>query len=108
MFHLKAIKLAIDELRGYLARKQKQSRKAIQFLKRHPNLNHRQRALLISAKENPDNVYTFTTHMKTHGVVYQTARSDLLNLQKSDLLEMHKSGKQYYFIVSTASQNYGL
>lgn len=98
MFHLRTIKLAIDELRVYLTRKQKQFRKAIQFLKRQPNLNHRQRTLLISATENPDNVYTYTTHMKTHGVVYQTARSDLLSLKEAGLMEMHKSGKQYLFI----------
>lgn len=97
MFHLRAITLAIDELRGYLARKQAESRQAMRFLKRRPNLNHRQRALLMSAIEKPDNVYTFTTHMKTHNVVYQTARADLLALQEAGLLEMQKAGRKYYF-----------
>jgi len=97
MFHLRAIKLAIEELKIYLVRKQKDSRKAVQFLRRHPQLNHRQRALLVSAVEHPENIYTFQTHMNTHGVVYQTARADLLDLQKLGLLAMHKSGKKFYF-----------
>jgi Fic family protein len=97
MFHLRAIRLAIDELRIYLARKQKESREAIRFLKKQPHLNHRQRSLLMSALERPDNVYTFTTHMAVHGVVYQTARSDLMGLYKLGLMEMHKAGKRFTF-----------
>jgi Fic family protein len=97
MFHLRAIKLAIDELKIYLARKQKESREAIKFLKKQPHLNHRQRSLLMSALQRPDNVYTFNTHMAIHGVVYQTARSDVMGLYELGLLEMHKSGKKFTF-----------
>jgi Fic family protein len=97
MFHLRAIKLAVDELRIYLKGKQKESRNALQLLKKHPQLNHRQRALLASALEHPDTIFTFTTHMRTHGVVYQTARADLLGLHALGMLEMHKSGKKFHF-----------
>jgi len=97
MFHLRAIRLAIDELKIYLARKQKESRAAIKFLKKQPHLNHRQRSLLANALERPDNVYTFNTHMATHGVVYQTARADLLGLCGMGLLAMHKAGRRYQF-----------
>jgi Fic family protein len=97
MFHLRAIRLAIDELRIYLARKQKESRDAIQFLKKHPHLNHRQRSLLISALERPERVFTFKTHTTVHGVVYQTARADLLGLHDLGLLDMHKTGKKFTF-----------
>jgi len=97
MFHLRAIRLAIDELRIYLARKQKESREAIRFLKKQPHLNHRQRSLLMSAVDRPDNVYSFNTHMSVHGVVYQTARADLMGLYNLGLLEMHKSGKKFTF-----------
>lgn len=97
MFHLRTIKLAIDELKIYLARKQKESRKAIKFLKKQPLLNHRQRSLLVSALDRPDNIYTFKTHMMVHGVVYQTARADLISLHEFGLLDMHKSGKKFTF-----------
>lgn len=97
MFHLRAIKLAVDELRFYLKTKQKESRTALQLLQKQPQLNHRQRALLTGALEHPDTVFTFMTHMRTHGVVYQTARADLLGLQAMGLLELHKSGKKFHF-----------
>ena len=97
MFHLRAIKLAVDELRIYLRIKQKEARDSLSLLRKHPQLNHRQRALLASAQEQPHNIFTFTTHMRTHGVVYQTARADLLGLHDLGLLEKHKSGKKYRF-----------
>lgn len=97
MFHLRTIRLAIDELRIYLARKQKESRDAIQFLKKQPNLNHRQRSLLFSVLDRPDRMFTFKTHMAIHGVVYQTARADLIDLYELGLLEMHKSGRKFTF-----------
>ncbi len=97
MFHLRTIRLAIEELRVYLARKQEESRKAIQLLKKQPYLNHRQRSLLMNALERPTNVYTFNTHMKTHGVVYQTARADLMDLREHGLLQMHKVGRKFRF-----------
>ena len=101
MFHLRAIKLAIDELRIYLARKQKESREAVKFLKKQPHLNHRQRSLLMSALDRPDNVYSFKIHMAVHGVVYQTARADLIGLYELGLLEMHKSGKRFTFMAAS-------
>lgn len=97
MFHLRTIKLATDELKIYLARTQSESRKALSFLRKQPHLNHRQRALLVSAVEHPENMYTFQTHMSTHGIVYQTARADLLSLHELGLLELHKSGKKFHF-----------
>jgi Fic family protein len=100
MFHLRAIKLAVDELRLYLQAKQKESRNALQLLRKQPHLNHRQRALLASALKHPDTIFTFTTHMRTHGVVYQTARADLLGLHALGLLEMHKSGKKFHFVTA--------
>jgi len=97
MFHLRAIRLAIDELKIYLTRRQKESRDAIQFLKKQPYLNHRQRSLVISALDRPDRIFSFKTHMAIHGVVYQTARADLIGLHELGLLEMHKSGRQFSF-----------
>ncbi|MCK5340467.1 MAG: hypothetical protein KAJ60_05295, partial [Desulfobulbaceae bacterium] len=72
-------------------------RDAIQFLKKQPHLNLRQRSLLVSALDRPDRIFTFKTHMAIHGVVYQTARADLIGLHAFGLLEMHKSGRKFTF-----------
>jgi len=97
MFHLRAIRDAIYEIREYLERKIRESRNAGRFLAKYPRLNHRQRALLASALEHPEEVYTFETHKSVHGVTYQTARADMLGLHEMGLLEMRKTRRKFYF-----------
>ena len=46
---------------------------------------------------NPDATYTFTSHAVSHGVVYQTARTDLLELVSRGLLVSRKDGRTYVF-----------
>jgi len=41
--------------------------------------------------------YTFKSHQISHNVVYQTARTDLLDLQDRALLESNKIGKTWHF-----------
>jgi Fic family protein len=97
MFHLRAIRDAIDELRDYLERKLRESKNARRFLTKYPQLNHRQRALLASALENPEEVYTFEVHKRVHDVAYQTARADMLGLHELGLLDMRKMRRKFYF-----------
>ncbi|HOA72644.1 MAG TPA: hypothetical protein PL151_11730 [Phycisphaerae bacterium] len=61
------------------------------------NLNHRQRALLSHALRHPDARYTVESHQSSHGVVYETARSDLLQLRDIGFLTAVKVGRQWYF-----------
>ena len=44
--------------------------------------NHRQIALVRHALKHPGHRYTIASHRRSHNVVYQTARSDLLDLAK--------------------------
>ncbi|MCX6904077.1 MAG: hypothetical protein NTW03_11510, partial [Verrucomicrobia bacterium] len=39
-----------------------------------------------------------TSHQKSHNVVYQTARTDLLDLQTRGMLETKKRGRKMAFI----------
>ena len=41
--------------------------------------------------------YTFKSHQISHNVVYQTARTDLLDLEERGLLKSQKVGKTWYF-----------
>ncbi|MDE0674737.1 MAG: Fic family protein, partial [bacterium] len=56
-----------------------------------------QLALLGHAIRNLDAVYTIQAHRTSHRVAYQTARTDLLDLEKRGFLELHDAGKQYRF-----------
>jgi len=97
MYHLHAIIEAIKELDEYLKRKQSESQLARRFFIKYPALNHRQRALLASAIEHPEEVFTFEKHANVHDTVYETARTDLRELHKLGLLEMRKEGRKFYF-----------
>ena len=64
---------------------------------KYPALNLRQRALLSSALEKQQEIYTIEIHANVHGVTYQTARTDLLALKDMGLIEMWKEGKKFIF-----------
>ncbi len=44
--------------------------------------------------------YTVEGHRRSHGIVYETARYDLLGLAKAGLLDARKTGRAFTFIVS--------
>lgn len=97
VYNLKAIHKALETLNAYIERKQNEKRNAYRFAVKYPALNLRQRALLASALEKPQEIYTIETHANVHGVTYQTARTDLLALKDMGLLEMRKEGKKFIF-----------
>ena len=88
------VRKALLELHAYVARKSKE----MTVLHAVPDLNHRQIALLTHALRHPNARYDIATHEMSHGVVYQTARVDLLSLAAKGLLEQRKSGRSLVFI----------
>jgi Fic family protein len=97
-FHLKVVTIAIRELIEYLRRKQKEVREIGSLYKNYPELNERQRALIRHAFDNPDVQFTINAHQNINNITYETARTDLLNLTKEQLLNKIKKGRKFYFI----------
>jgi len=97
VYNLKAIHKSIEILNVYIQRKQKEKKHAYRFVSQYPSLNSRQRTLLTSAVEKPQELFTIETHANIHGVTYQTARTDLLGLKDLGLLTMRKEGKKFVF-----------
>jgi Fic family protein len=100
---LDVIRKAIQQLNSFLDRKVKEIEAAEISLrgsqKLHALLNPRQLALLRHALKHPGFVYGIKEHQRTHGVVYQTARNDLLVMSdKLKLLIKKKSGRSFIFI----------
>jgi Fic family protein len=93
---LKVICRAIDELHAYLARKAREVRDTERLL-RQADLNHRQVALLSHALRHPDAEYTFRSHQTSHDVVYQSARTDLLDLERRGFLTRRVMGQRFVF-----------
>lgn len=93
---------AIDSVHAWIARKQQAQRDAETLLSPQSQLarqlNHRQRALLLNAMKHPGKRFTIAEHQRSHGVVYQTARTDLAGLVDAGLLEQAQEGRQFVFV----------
>jgi Fic family protein len=97
-FHVRAFRLAIDDLKQYMTKKQQELKSANLELRRIRGLNHRQVEIIHHAITHPESAYTMRRHMNTHGIVYQTARTDLFGLEKKGLLRTMKRGRVYVFM----------
>lgn len=100
---LETIKKAIEKLHEYLARKageMENAERLLDYTVLQGTLNHRQLALLDHALKHPGYLYTIEGHRNSHGVSYQTARTDLLNLssEKTPLLRRRKQGNAFAFV----------
>lgn len=100
VYNLRIVRLAIQELRTYLQHKQKELADADELLRKHDDLNDRQRSLLAHALRHPHTSYTIQSHKNVHNVVYQTARTDLFSLRDRGLLKTEKQGRTYVFVPS--------
>ena len=97
VFQAEVIQRAIEELHAYIDSKSAEVREMKSKLRALRMFNHRQTDLLRHALKYPHQEYDIMGHQKSHGIVYQTARTDLLQLQAKDLLKMSKRGKTMVF-----------
>ena len=77
---------AISKLEDYTTKKQNEISRIEKKLRRMP-LNYRQLALLSHAVRHPGHIYSIRSHRVSHDCAYATARSDLMKLASSQLLE---------------------
>jgi Fic family protein len=98
LYHLDVLRSAITALHKFLRAKMQELRETQGLLRRSAGLNHRQIALLGHALRNPGTNYTIQSHRRSHEVVYQTARSDLLQLARKGFLQKRKVGRSFVFV----------
>ncbi len=104
MKQLEVIHQAVDDLHVFLDEKVTGVNEAERLLIDNPRLNgklnFRQLALLRHALKHPRFSYVVQEHQQSHGVSYDVARKDLLDMSdKLKLLLKTKQGKRYYFVV---------
>ncbi|MGH7655984.1 MAG: Fic family protein [Gemmatimonadaceae bacterium] len=101
---LRVLRRAIEDLHEYLARKAAEAREAEIILQRSWKtalvLNERQLALLARALRQPETTFTIEAHRRSHGVAYETARTDLIVLVDDGLLTMRRRGRRFLFVPS--------
>ena len=98
VYNLEVLKRALASLEEYLERKIQEVQEVEALVRGDSGMNYRQRALVGDALRNIHARYTIHGHQISHGVVYQTARTDLLNLVKRGLLTQRREGKAFVFI----------
>lgn len=96
IFQLQVVKRAIQELHVYLQAKMAEMRETLSLLRR-TSLNHRQVALLTHALRHHDAEYTYRSHARSHNVVIQSARTDILDLERRGFLVRRIVGNRYFF-----------
>lgn len=97
LYHLEAINKSIKSLGAYLERKTRETKSIEYEMKSVAIFNHRQKALIIHALKNPSQTYSYNSHATSHNIARQTARTDILELQKLGLLMVNQSEKQLLF-----------
>ncbi|RBY77712.1 Fic family protein [Geodermatophilus sp. TF02-6] len=97
-YHLEVLRRALCDLQDYLERKIREVQEVEALVRGDSGLNHRQRALLGDALRDPHAHYTIEGHRRSHNVVYQTARTDLLDLFDRGLLEKRRESKAFVFV----------
>jgi Fic family protein len=97
LHQLGVILQAVKDLQGYIDQQMQRMQALRARLRGIDSLNHRQRALIEHALAHATADYTIEGHEVRHNVVYQTARTDLLDLQKRGLLTSHKVGRTFHF-----------
>ncbi len=85
---------AIDEMTQYYQRKLKEAAEIKKSAAEFSGLNERQIALLSHFAKKPDDLTSIKRHRSAHGVSYESARLDLLELVKKGLLVEAEQGKR--------------
>lgn len=84
---LEVILKAIDSLHEFINEKSRKTSETMELLYTNQSLknrlNHRQIALIMHALKHYGTQYLIENHRQSHGITYQTARTDLLKLAES-------------------------
>jgi Fic family protein len=105
LYHLETIRKAIRSLHEYIARKRKENRRVKELIRANTFLNHRQVAILTHAIRNPRAIYTVKSHMNSHNVRHQTARTDLQDLSDKGLLCKKVGGRAFKYTPADDLEN---
>ncbi len=97
LYNLGVIRRSIDALHRFIRKRAKQLKQLESLVQNLDAFNHRQRDVLCHAMRHPGHQYTIKAHQTVQDVVYETARTDLLELQERGLFLLEKQGRKWVF-----------
>jgi Fic family protein len=96
-YNISCITKAINDLLDYLEKKQSEQNATKAIIKKIKGLNQRQADILREMMEHNDEFYSIRKIMLMYSVVYETARTDLLDLEKRGFLTKLKRGREFLY-----------
>lgn len=94
LYQLEVIRRSIEALHKFICKRTEQLKQLESLVQNLDTFNHRQRDLLSHAVRHPGHQYTIKAHQTLHNIVYETARTDLLELQQLGLFLVKKTGQK--------------
>lgn len=91
-YQVKTLDLAFTSLQQYIARKVAE-KKQLRSFRQLEGLNERQMTLVHELMNDPDTIWTIREVQNKFGLVYETARTDLMHLEQLGLLSKRREGK---------------
>lgn len=98
-FQIEKIGLALGDLKEYVKRKTEERKAAFDFIKLS-GINERQAHILSIFQNDPTRIMAISEVQDLFSVVYQTARTDMLGLEKIGFLTRKVVGKKMLFLRS--------
>ena len=103
-YNISCITQALDDLLGYLERKQSEQNATRAIIKKIKDINPRQATILRYVMEHSDEYFTIKQISQMFDVVYQTARTDLQHLVNLEYVIMEQRGREFIFIFNEHSE----
>ncbi len=97
-FHIEVIMDAVEDFKKHIQVEREKNHQILAEIAEHPDLNIRQTRIIHHIISHPHDILTIKMHQNINSVSYQTARADLLELEKRSWLKSVKKGKTFYFV----------
>jgi Fic family protein len=96
-YNLEAIDDSLIDLKEYIKKQQEEQKKTREIIEKNPDFNLRQVNILEEFMKNPEKLFSIKEISQTYGIVYQTARTDILFLEKKKCINKKISGKTFFY-----------
>lgn len=99
-FHIDVIIEAVEELKRHIQLEKEKNHRLRAEIAEYPDLNVRQTRIIQHILDHSNDILTIKLHQNLNAITYQTARTDLLDLETKGWLRTIKKGKTFYFVPS--------
>lgn len=98
-YQIKTMDIALRELKSYISRKMKEKETLFRIIDKIEGINMRQANVIKILYQDEKKRLTIKELQETFNIVYETARKDLLDLEKREFIERRLLGKQKFIFV---------